>query len=940
MNIPVNLINKYLKHKLSTEEIVESLEKTEIEVEEVLHTKNLDKKIVTAKILQIDKHPNADRLNIVKLQLEDSKTARVVCGAPNVDLHQIVAYAKPGTTLPDGSKIAKAVIRGTGSAGMLCSPKELGRSDNHDGVVVLDPDLPLGISLCDIEDSQDIIDIKTPANRFDMLSFIGVAREISANSNNNSLIEPRNKNIEFVEKELAKVEDKKNCRRFISVRLKINKNAKSPQWLVDNLIAAGMRPISAVVDITNFVMLETGQPSHAYDTSKLNNNLGVRFAKKGEKLTTLDGGNIVLEKSDLIIVDKSKPVGLAGVIGGKDVETDDRTSEILIEVANFDKTTVRRSAIRHGIRTEASSRFEKGLPLPLQEYAIKRLIYLFEKICGGKIVGEINDQLYAWPWIQHVGLRIRKAERLLGMKLEEKQVVKGLAKRGFEVEHFSIVKEAKKHLGKPYKWGANFKQDGTDAFDCSYLIDYIYSLIGIYIGHTALAQYEHGESVEIDSLRPGDVVFYEGKIENSVTDHYYMKDGNGQHRKKKLDKEKKVGHNGIYIGKGKVIMAAKYEYVKDKWIEMDSPSVVEVPLNNFIKNPGYLGARRYVDNFNHTLAVTAPWWREDIRIEQDLYEECAKIAGYENLPATLPSLPPSLSNRHETMMNIRRLRELLVDRGLFEVMSYSFVSHKHLQSDSLDREKHLKIVNPLSVEQEYLRTTLMSSHMQIVKNNSNHTREAYGFFEISRIYDKVSSGLEKTEKWTLAITIVGNEGYKKSKSLIDAIGYRYHWRLKFEQLDSNRFEKNMSANILSENDTVGSYGQIDRGLLKKYYKYSGDVSFCELNLDDLDISRKDFKVYDVEKYQLISRDITLELEDNIWWQQIVDSLDMDDILKDIQFIDEFKNDDLIKQNKKRISFRLMLDMGAQPNSQEIVKAVDSISKKLLNSKILKKPIIV
>lgn len=940
MKIPANLINKYLKNKLSTEEIVESLEKTEIEVEEVLGTKSLDKKIVTAKILQIDKHPDADRLNIVKLQMESNKTVRVVCGAPNVELDQIVAYAKPGTILPDGNKIAKAVIRGVSSAGMLCSPKELGKSDNHDGIAILDPDLPLGISLCDIEDSQDIIDIKTPANRFDMLSFIGIAREISANSNNNLLIEPKNKKIESVEKELAKVEDKKICRRFMSVRLKINKDAKSPQWLVDNLIAAGMRPISAVVDVTNFVMLETGQPSHAYDAKKLSSNLGVRYAKKGEKLTTLDGGVIDLEKADLIIVDKNKPVGLAGVIGGKDIETDDSTSEILLEVANFDKTTVRRSAIRHGIRTEASSRFEKGLPLPLQEYAVRRLIYLLEKICGGELVGEVNDQLYAWPWIQHVGLRLRKAERFLGMKLDEKQVVKGLEKRGFEVEHFSIVKEARKHLGKPYKWGANFKQDSIDAFDCSYLVDYIYSLIDVYIGHTALAQYEHGEPVEIGGLKPGDVVFYEGKIEKSVTDHYYLKDGKGQHKKKKLSKDKKVGHNGIYIGQGKVVMAAMYEYLKNQWVEMDRPSVVEVPLSNFTNNPGYLGARRYVENFNHTLAVTAPWWREDIRIEQDLYEECAKIVGYESLPTTLPSLPPSLFSNHISMTNMRRLRELLVDRGLFEVMSYSFVSQKHLQSDNLDRDKHLKIVNPLSVEQEYLRTTLMSSHVQIVKNNSNYAREAYGFFEVSRVYDKVSSKLEKTEKWMLAITIVGDEGYKKSKSLIDAISSKYSWKLKFEPLNSNRYEKNMSANIFSGNDTVGSYGQIDRALLKKHYKYSGDVSFCELNLDSLDISKKDFKAYDVAKYQLISRDVTIELDANIWWQEIVGILEPDEILKKVEFVDEFTNDKLVVSGKKRISLRLMLDMGAQPNSQEIVKTVDDIANKLLSNKSLKKPTII
>lgn len=921
MKIPVNLINKYLKHKLSTEEIVASLEKTEIEVEEVIRTKGLDKKIVTAKVLQIDKHPNADRLNIVKLRIEKNKTAKVVCGAPNVELDQVVAYAKPGTTLPDGSKIAKAVIRDISSAGMLCSPKELDKSDNHDGIAVLDPDLPLGISLCDIEDSQDIIDIKTPANRFDMLSFVGVAREISANSHNNLLIEPKNKKIELVEKELTKVEDKKICRRFVSAKVKINKDAKSPQWLVDNLIAAGMRPISAVVDITNFVMLETGQPSHAYDASKLTGNLEVRYAKKNEKLTTLDGGVLELEKADLVIVSKGKPVGLAGVIGGKDTETDDSTSEILLEVANFDKTTVRRAAIRHGIRTEASSRFEKGLPLPLQEYAVKRLIFLLEKICDGEIVGEINDQLYDWPWVQHVGLRLRKAEKFLGMKLDEKQVVKGLAKRGFDVEHFSIVKEAKKHLGKPYKWGANFKQDGSDAFDCGYLVDYIYSLIGQMVGHQCLQLFESGRPIEVDDLKPGDTVFRDGPWE------------------KLTRKERKgLSHVAIYIGNGKIIHAADtYRDKEGRWKKYpkNKQIVMEDDVGVITNDPDYRGARRYVDNFNHTLAVTAPWWREDIRIEQDMYEECAKIVGYENLPTTLPSLPPSSSNDHQSMMNMRRLRELLVDRGLFEVMSYSFVSQKHLQSDSLDRDKHLKIVNPLSLEQEYLRTTLMSSHMQIVKNNANYARERYGFFEISRVYDKVSSKIEKSEKWLLAITVVGSEGYKKSKSLIDVISSKYAWDLKFEPVHNSRYDESISTNILLGDDIVGNYGQINQTLLKKHFKSSKQVSYCEINLDSLDIGIRDIRSKAVDSYQLISRDITLELDNKIWWQQIVDSLDINDVLKKVEFIDEFKNDDLIKINKKRISLRLILDMGAQPSSQEISSAMSGITNKLLKNSIFK-----
>ena len=926
MRIPIDLINKYLKNKLNTEEIVNSLEKTEIEVEDIIYSKALDKRLITARVEQIDRHPDADRIQIVKIQTAGGKFAKVVCGAPNVAKGQIVAYAKPGSVLPSGNKISKLSIRGVDSAGMLCSAKELGRSDDHSGIEVLDPDLPLGISLCDIEDSQDIVDIKTPANRFDMLSFIGVAREIAANIDKNSLIEPKCTELSFTKEELTKIEDSKVCKRFMQARLIIDKTSKSPQWLIDSLVAAGMKPINAVVDITNFVMLETGQPSHAYDAKKINTNLKVRFAKKGEQLTTLDGTKIELHKEDLVIVDGKLPIGLAGVVGGKNAETNDETNEIILEVANFNKTTVRKTAIRHGIRTEASSRFEKGLPLPLQEYAFKRLIYLFNKICKAKIQKTANDQLYDWPWIQHIGLRMRKAEKFLGMKLDEKQIVNGLQKRGFEAEHFSIVKEARKHLGKPYKWGANFKQDGIEAFDCGYFVDYIYSLIGKMVGHQCLQLFESGHPVEVSDLKPGDAVFRDGPWE------------------KLTRKERKgLSHVAIYIGNGRIIHAADTYRGKDgqwKKYPKNKQMVIEEPVEVITEDPDYRGARRYVDSFNHTLAVTAPWWREDVKIEQDLFEEVAKIVGYDEMPATLPSLPPTHTNDSQIILDISRLKSLLIDRGFFEIMSYSFVSQSNLKTMGLKKDDHLKVVNPLSLEQEYLRTSLMGSHLQIVKNNDGYLSEKYGFFEISRVYKKDSSKFEKSENWVLAITVVGKQSASKLKSTIDAIDSKYNWGLRFEPAKNGALDDNRSANILVENMTVGTYGQVSNKILKSYFKNPKEISFCEIQLDKLDISIKEFQSQTANDYQLIKRDVTLELDGDIWWQQIVDSTSFDDNTKKIEFIGEFENEKLRKIGRKRLSFSLTLDLGPQPTSQEITRYVNSTVKKIQNTAGLKNSIII
>lgn len=920
MLVPIKLINTYLKRSLNTNEIVTAFERTEIEVEKILETSTLSRHIVTAKVLKVWPHPNADRLRMAKLQLNKS-IAVVVCGAPNLEEGMVVAYAKPKSILPSGDIIERATIRGQKSAGMLCSEYELGRLDDHSGIAVLDPDLPLGISLCDIDSLGDVVDIETPANRPDLLSIIGLAREVSANSDKNQLVEPPRSKIKYINREVVKVKETQECKRFVSLRLKINQQAKSPKWLVDNLMEAGMRSVSAVVDITNFVMLETGQPSHAYDSSKLKGNLQVRFAKNNEELTTLDGNLRKLTKSDLVIVDSSGVIGLAGVMGGQSTEVDVNTSQILLEVANFSKATIRRMAIRHGLRSEASGRYEKGLPLPLPIYATERLLYLLQDICGAEIVDGPFDQLYDWPWIQHIGLQIRTAERFLGVKLDEKQLVEGLKSRGFGAEHFSITKEARKHLGKPYKWGANFKQDGNNAFDCGYFVDYIYSLIGKMVGHQCLQLFESGRSVEIDELKPGDAVFRDGPWE-----------------KLKRAERKGLSHVALYIGNGKIIHAADTYRAKDgswKKYPKDKQKVIVESLDVITKDPDYLGARRYVENFNHTIAVTAPWWREDVKIAQDLYEEAAKIVGYENMPATLPQLPPTDTLDHQMIIRLQEMKNTLVAKGLFEVMTYSFVSQKQLMATDSYESSHLKIVNPMSVEQEYLRSNLFMSHLKTVVNNRDYWQQSYGFFEISRVYKKSTSHKDgKTEEWRLAITTVGENSIEKLKVIIDAISQKYHWSIRIVQCTNELFENGRSAKILVSKKSIGEFGQVS-GKLTRQHKILTDVCYSEINIDAKLINPSDVVTKMPPNYQLVNRDITIEVDDKIWWQNIVDELTLTENLKRIHMISEYTNDLLKQESKKRISFRVWLDCGPNPNSKEISRLIDAILVKLKKHSQLK-----
>ena len=679
-----------------------------------------------------------------------------------------VALAQVGTILPSGDEIGEAKIRGEVSHGMLCSELELGWGDDHSGIVELDPDLPLGQSLCDIAKTSDILDVKTPSNRWDYMSYIGLAREIAATQPDNALVEPESREMTYQDREVVKVKETGECSVFISAKLRVKANIQSPRWLVDNLQAAGMRSINPVVDITNFVMLEYGQPSHAYDGKKITGVLGVRFAKDGESLTTLDGKSIKLIKKDLIIVDSSGPIALAGVMGGQKTETEPNTAEVLVEVANFDKTTVRRAALRHGLRTESSARFEKGLPLPLPHLAMNRIVGLLEEICGAELVDSPVLQEYAKYGQQNLGMRIRKAERFLGYKLDEKEVVELLSRRGFNPSHFSFTKESKAQIGKEYMFGAQIASEKLKKFDCSLLTQYIYAKAGVVIGRTAEQQYAAGMEVPDFGLKPGDLLFLTGNE---------TKNGN------------KIGHVGMFIGGNKVLQASS-----------TLKKVTLSPVTKFTKAKNYAGARRYLDNFNHIISVDIPWWRNDVSLEVDLFEEVAKSLGYSIMPDSLPQLPPTNTTEHQLLPSLMQLRVKLAALGLTEVMTYSFVSKQDIEYTNGDIGQNLRIENPLSSEQDYLRSNMLSRHLQVVAGNQGEG----SVFEISRVYQKQKLGVE--ESWKLAIAIWGDDSLLKVMGVLEMLWGWHRISPCVSRLagDSN-FITNRAASI---SDKLGVYAQV------------------------------------------------------------------------------------------------------------------------------------
>ncbi len=924
MKIAVTTINRYLKKPLATDKMVELINRTEIEIEEILYANKLHPKIILAKIVDVFPHPQADRLRLVDIDPGTKSLVRVVCGAPNVAVGQRVAWVQPGSQLPDGTQIEKAVIRGEKSAGMLASPKELGVSDDHAGILVFEEAThPLGTSLCDIVFSADILDIKTPANRWDYLSGEGIAREISAYSTNAYFTEPKSGEYEYQSIDFVNVKIREENKRFLSARLRVNNDVKTPTWIVDNLLANGFVPHNPVVDITNFVMLETGQPSHAYDAHKLRGPLTVRFAKSGEKLTTLDDIERSLSSQDIVVADKSGPIGLAGVMGGASTQITHTTTEVLLEAAHWDKTLIRRSAIRHGIRTEASARFERGLPLPLQAFAFSRLLDLLVEVCGAEILEGPYDQLYAWPWQRFLGVRLRRAEQYLGMKLDESVVLKGLRKLGFIAHHFSLTAELKSHLGKPYKFGANFRQDGETAFDCSYLVDRVYSKIGVSVGHTALGQLHHGTPVEVANLKPGDVLFFEGMIDKSATDHYYRTKPDGTKEKVILKEEQRVGHNGIYIGNNQVIHAALYERRNGRAVKRKQHGVVISPLSEFTEHPQYIGARRYIDNFNHILAVQVPWWRTDITHETDIYEEIAKLSGYENLPETLPELPPMPGTAQSQQVENMRLRHALVQRGAVEINSYSFISEKDVLLSQIPKKNVLKIANPRSPEQAYLRTSMLASHAHFWA--SQHPKaSAMAAFEISRVY--LSQGLVKQprETWKIALSACGPDALQSVQGLLHGFLVDTRALIEFcdaKSLSSDLYVPHRSAVLKVGTKAIGVIGQLSR-LTRKAFDLTQDFAFCEIELEPLNEHRRPFPVKAVPQYQLLTRDLSLETDVSARWQKISQYLADVKTVWGVDYVSEYQDDALQKKGRRVLTVRLWLDLGAQPTQADIDAATE------------------
>jgi phenylalanyl-tRNA synthetase beta chain len=429
MKFSVNWLREFVDLPENPEDIADLLTRAGIETKNIeTRGANIDK-VIVSQITASSRHPNADRLTVCEVDDGGSTKRQIVCGATNYKVGDKVPLALPGAKLPNGTEIRKSKLRGVESEGMLCSPIELGLGEDASGLLILSPDAKVGAPIADLFPADTILDVEVTPNRGDLLSHFGLAREIAALSGKKLKTTAPEPKIE-TEKSGVTIAAINECPFFSLRKIDNVKVGLSPQWLRAKIESVGVRSINNIVDISNFVMLELGQPTHAFDANKLNGGINVRLARDGEKFIALDGKTYSLKPDNCVIADHERAVGIGGVMGGEETGVTDSTKNILLEAAYFVPASIRRTARDLNLQSDASYRFERGVDPGMILRASRRAAELMAEIAGGTPTKEIHvaGEIPADP--TDVSLSYEKCSRVLGVTIDQKTVDEILTRFG------------------------------------------------------------------------------------------------------------------------------------------------------------------------------------------------------------------------------------------------------------------------------------------------------------------------------------------------------------------------------------------------------------------------------------------------------------------------------------------------------------------------------
>ncbi|MFK8031202.1 MAG: phenylalanine--tRNA ligase subunit beta, partial [Gammaproteobacteria bacterium] len=594
MLVSESWLRELVNPELTTQELAHQITMAGLEVDGIEPAAPEFKGVVIGRVLKTEQHPDAEKLKVCTVDIGEDEPSSIVCGAPNVREGLTVAVATVGARLPGGVKIRKAKLRGVVSFGMICSSRELGLGDEHDGIMEL-PALDIGSDFREAYQLNDqVIEIGLTPNRGDCLGIYGVARDV-ATLNQMSFEAPKAPAVAAtVEDSIAiHLDAPEFCSRYSGrVVRNIRTDAKTPVWMVERLRRAGIRAIHPVVDITNYVMIESGKPMHGFDLATMKGDVRVRLAAEGEKLTLLDGREITLGPDLLVIADDSGARALGGIMGGSDSGVSDDTTDVFFESAYFDPLNIAGKARRFGLHTDASHRFERGVDPDLCVDSIERATRLLLDICGGEpgpvVTREVTEHL---PVAAQITLEHEHLERLIGRSYDKAEVTT------------------------------------------------IFSALGCDVSET---------------------------------------DGG--------------------------------------W------------------------------------TVKAPSYRFDLNIAEDLIEEVVRIHGYDEVEATAAVAQLNMSEASETQVDIMRARDLLVARGYFEAITYSFVDPKW-HSILVPDVEPLPLANPISADLSVMRASLLPGLLAAVKKNLSRQKARVRLFENGLRFIPQDSDIE--QKNVIAIIATG-----------------------------------------------------------------------------------------------------------------------------------------------------------------------------------------
>jgi phenylalanyl-tRNA synthetase beta chain len=790
MQFSENWLRTLVDPKMTSDELAHLLTMSGLEVEEVEPVAPPFNNVVVGHVREVAKHPNADRLNVCQVDVGTGTLLNIVCGAPNVRPGLKVACAMAGAVLPPGAdgkpfEIKVGQLRGVESQGMLCSAKELKLSEEGSGLLELPDDAPTGQNFRDYFALNDLkFTIKLTPNKADCLSVLGVAREVAALTGS-PLALPAFRTVPVTLDETlpVKVSAPDLCGRFAGRVIRgLNAKAATPEWMKQRIERSGMRSVSALVDISNYVMLELGRPSHVFDMDKIHGSLDVRWGKAGETLKLLNGNTIAVDEWVGVIADDKELESLAGIMGGDATAVSLDTTSIYLEAAFWWPQAIQGRARKYNFSTDAAHRFERGVDYATIPEHLERLTSLIVEICGTPAtkVGAIDDQVVNLPQPKAVQMRTARAQKVIGVPLTD-----------------DVIADIFKRLALPFT------------------------------------------------------------LENGV------------------------------------------------------------------------------------FSVTAPSYRFDIEIEEDLIEEVARVYGFENIPAVAPVAPNTMKLAAENTRSIFAVRHQLADLGYQEVVNMSFVEAQW-ELDFAGNDNPIKLQNPIASQMSVMRSTLIGGLLANVRYNLNRKANRVRVFEAGAIFKRDASvqdgpltvaGYDQPQRVAaLAYGAVADEQWAMESRHVDFFDVKADLEhlfapktLRFTKATHPALHPGRSANVELDGKVIGFIGELHPRWLQKYDLPNAPVLF---EVDAIALQQRDVPKYtEISKFPGATRDLALVVKHGVPGQALLDAFDSalqasphGKLVQAIVLFDEYRGKGL-EADEKSLAFRFSLQDTQNTLQDDVVDAV-------------------